>query len=68
MHQQGDGTYCELLSRIHVGLVTKSDCSILEKRKISLKDESFKTRLNELCDFINNFPSNTICLLPTCHM
>jgi len=41
MRQQGDGTYRELLLRIHVGLVTKSDCGILEKRKISLKGESF---------------------------
>jgi len=44
------------------GLVTKSDCNILEK--ISFKGESFETRLNELCDFINNLPS--VCLLPTC--
>jgi len=35
--QQGDGFYCELLSRIRVGLLTKSDCEILEKRKISFK-------------------------------
>jgi len=56
MRQQGDGTYRELLSRIRVGLVTKSDCNILEKRKISFKSESFETRLNELCDFINNLP------------
>jgi len=38
------------------------------KRKISFKGESFETRLNELCDFINNLPSDTVCLLPTCHM
>jgi len=35
---------------------------------ISLKGESFDTKLNELCNFINNLPSNTVCILPTCHM
>jgi len=68
MRQQGDRSYSELLSRIRVGLLTKSDCEILEKRKISFKGQSFETRLNELCDFINNLPSDTVCLLPTCHM
>jgi len=49
--------------------LTKSDCDILEKRKTSFKGESFETRLNELCDFINDLPSSdTVCLLPTCHM
>ncbi|KYQ46791.1 ATP-dependent DNA helicase PIF1, partial [Trachymyrmex zeteki] len=66
MRQQEDGSYRELLSRIRVGLLT-SDYDILEKKKISFKDESFETRLNELCDFINNL-SDTVCLLPTCHM
>jgi len=68
MRQQGDGSYCELLSRIRVGLLTKSDCEILEKRKISFKGEYFETRVNELCDFISNLPCDTVCLLPTCYM
>ncbi|XP_029172863.1 ATP-dependent DNA helicase PIF1-like [Nylanderia fulva] len=69
MRQQGDNSYRELLSRIRIGLVTKSDCKILESRKISFKGESFKSRLNELCDFINNnLTSDTVCLLPTCNM
>jgi len=68
MRHQKDASYCELLSRICVGLLTKSDCKILEKRLISLKGESFDTRLNELCNFINNLPSDTVFILPTCHM
>ncbi|KYN03093.1 hypothetical protein ALC62_06070 [Cyphomyrmex costatus] len=68
MRQQGDGSYRELLSRIRVGLLIPSDCDILEKRKISFKGESFETRLNELCDFINNFSSDIVCLLPNNHM
>jgi hypothetical protein len=68
MRQQGDGSYRELLSRIRVGLLTKSDCDILEKRKISFKGQSFEERLDELCNFIENLSSDTVCLLPTCHM
>jgi len=37
MRQQGDDSYRELLSRIRIGLLTKSDCKILENRKISFK-------------------------------
>jgi len=68
MRQQEDNIYRELLSRIRVGLVIKSDHDILEKRKISFKSKSFELRLNELCNFINNLPSDTVCLLSTCHM
>ncbi|XP_067209109.1 uncharacterized protein [Linepithema humile] len=68
MRQQGDASYRDLLSRIRIGLLTKSDCEMLESRKMSFKGDSFESRLNELCDFINNLPSDTVCLLPTCHM
>jgi len=68
MHQKGDDSYRKLLSRIRIGLLTKSDCKILENKKISFKDNSFESRLNELYNFINNLSSDTVCLLPTCHM
>lgn len=68
MRQQGDDSYRELLSRIRFGLVTKSDCKILENKKVFFKGNSFESKLNELCDFINTLPSDTDCLLPTCHM
>ena len=68
MRQQGDDTYRLLLSRIRIGLLTKSDCKILEDRKISFKGDSFETRLNEICNFINDFPLDIVCLLPTRHM
>jgi len=38
------------------------------KKEKSFKGESFETRLNKLCDFINNLPFDTFYLLPTCHM
>ncbi|EZA51529.1 ATP-dependent DNA helicase PIF1, partial [Ooceraea biroi] len=68
MRQQGDDTYRKLLSRVRIGLLTKSDNEILERRKLLFKNNSFESRLNELCDFINNLPLNTACLLLTCHM
>ncbi|XP_026824779.1 uncharacterized protein LOC113561784 [Ooceraea biroi] len=67
MRQQGDNSYRQLLSRIRIGLVTKSDCEILENRKISFKGDSFESRLNELCNLINDFPLDIVCLLPTRH-
>ncbi|KAL6418501.1 hypothetical protein ACFW04_012057 [Cataglyphis niger] len=68
MRQQGGDSYRELLSRIRNGLLTKSDNKIFENRKISFERDSFESRLNELCNFIDNLPSDTVCLLPTCHM
>jgi len=68
MRQQENQSYRELLSRIHVGLLKKSDSEILEKRKISFKGESFEERLNEICNYIDNLPCDTVCILPTCHM
>jgi len=52
MRQQGNDSYRQLLSRIRIGLLTKSDCEILENRKISFKGDTFESRLNKLCDFI----------------
>ncbi|XP_026826367.1 ATP-dependent DNA helicase PIF1-like [Ooceraea biroi] len=68
MYQQGDDSYRQLLSRIRIGLLTKSDCEILENRQISFKGDSFESRLNEICNFINDFPLDIVCLLPTRHM
>lgn len=68
MRQTGDGSYRKLLSRSHIGLLTESDYEILESRKISFKSNTFESRLNELCNFINDLLPITVCLLPTCHM
>jgi len=66
--RQEDKSFRQLLSRTPTGLVTKSDCEILESRKISFKGDSFESRLNKLCIFINNLLLNGVYLLPTCHM
>jgi len=68
MRQQEDQSYRELLSRIRVGLLKKSDCEILKKRKISFKGESFQERLIEIRNYIDNLPSDTVCILTICHM
>jgi len=68
MRQQEDESFRQLSSRIRIGLVTKSDCEILESKKISFKGDFFKSRLNELCIFINDLLSDAVCLLPICHM
>ncbi|XP_020297669.1 uncharacterized protein LOC109862139 [Pseudomyrmex gracilis] len=68
MRQQGDESYREVLSRIRIGLVTQSDCKILRTRILPFKGLSTESRLNELCNFISDFPTDTVCLLPTCHM
>lgn len=67
MRQQEDTSYRDLLSRIRIGLLTKSDSEVLENRKISFKSISFESTLHELCNFINDLPSDIVCLLPTCH-
>lgn len=68
MRQQGDESYRELLSRVRIGLLTKFDSEILKSRKICFEDASFDSRLKDLCNFINNFSSDTVCLLPSCYM
>ncbi|XP_036140876.1 uncharacterized protein LOC118644972 [Monomorium pharaonis] len=65
MRQQEDDTYRQLLSRIRIGSLTRSDCANLESRKISFKGNSVESRLKEICDFMDNLPSDTVCLLPT---
>ncbi|KAL6418776.1 hypothetical protein ACFW04_011767 [Cataglyphis niger] len=37
-------------------------------KKIFFKGDSFESRLNELYNFIDNLPSDTVCLLLTCRM
>ncbi|XP_070528976.1 uncharacterized protein [Cardiocondyla obscurior] len=68
MRQQEDDTYRQLLSRIRIGSLTKSDYAVLKNKKISFKGNSLEFRLKELCDYINNCSSNIVCLLPTRHM
>ena len=67
MRQQGDNIYKDILSRIRTGVVTDSDTKLLESRKLNFKATNCcNDRLNELCDYMLNMGSNTVCLLPTC--
>ena len=47
--------------------MTDSDTKLLESRKLNFKATNCcNDRLNELCDYMLNVGSNTVCLLPTC--
>ncbi|XP_067205359.1 uncharacterized protein [Linepithema humile] len=68
MRQRGDNRYRDILSRIRIGLITDSDINVLESRKIIFKENSCDERLNELYTYMNQLPTDTICLLPTCYL
>ncbi|XP_070510421.1 uncharacterized protein [Cardiocondyla obscurior] len=60
--QQGDETFRDLLSKIRIGVLTKTDCDKLEKRKISLKGETFDEKLENL-SMLKRISSNKIILI-----
>jgi len=70
VRQQGDNSYRDILTRIRVGTVTDSDITILETRKINFKEVNKEIncdgRLQELCDYLQSLPMDTVCLIPTC--
>lgn len=66
VRQQGDNSYRDILTRIRIGTITDSDVTILETRKINLKKINCDDRLQELCNYLQNLPIDTVCLLPTC--
>ena len=65
MRQQGDQTYSDILHRIRLGIVTKEDINILEKRLLNFESMNPQNRLEEICAYFKKLPSNTVCLLPT---
>ncbi|XP_025267781.1 ATP-dependent DNA helicase PIF1-like [Camponotus floridanus] len=66
VRQQDDNSYRDILTRIRVGTVTDSDISILETRKINFKEINCDGRLQELCDYFQSLPMDTVCLISTC--
>ena len=44
-------TYCDILSKIRIGLVTDSDVNVLQSRKIHFKGSSCDENLNVLCNY-----------------
>lgn len=63
--RQDDNTYRDILSRIRIGIVTESD-TVLEKKKINLTETTCDGRLQQLCNYLETFPADAFCLLPTC--
>ncbi|XP_026829933.1 uncharacterized protein LOC113563072 [Ooceraea biroi] len=66
VRQQGDDSYRDILTRIRVGTLTDSDVIILETRKMKFRETNCDNRLQELCNYLQNLPMDTVCLLPTC--
>lgn len=59
--------YAALLSRVLRRAMTAEDIKLLERRKIIVDCSlSYYDRLSEICSYINELPSNTVCLLATC--
>ena len=68
MRQKNDKTYSEILARIRLGFVTSSDITALKERKIIFKGNKPSILLEELCQYLNELPDNTVCLMPTKNM
>ncbi|XP_026826365.1 uncharacterized protein LOC113562157 [Ooceraea biroi] len=66
VRQQGDDSYRDILTRIRVETLTDSDVIILETRKINFRETNCDDRLQALCNYLQNLPMDTVCLLPTC--
>ncbi|XP_066585898.1 uncharacterized protein [Prorops nasuta] len=66
MRQKGDLSYKDVLSRIRVGIVLGNDTAILASRMIKLNDSDYNIRIYELCDYISQLPTDTVCLFATC--
>ncbi|XP_066600007.1 uncharacterized protein [Prorops nasuta] len=67
MRQKGDTLYKDILSRIRIGTVQDSDTKILLSKKIKFQSIEIDDRIQELCEFISNLSSDSVCLLPTCN-
>ena len=64
MRQKDDQIYYEILSRIRLGLVTKSDITTLQSRLIKLPKIQTEQSVDLLCDYLKNLPSETVCIFP----
>ncbi|KAL6429500.1 hypothetical protein ACFW04_008284 [Cataglyphis niger] len=65
VRQQGDNSYRDILKRIRIGTVTNSAIIILKTRKITFREINCDGRLQELCNYLQSLPMDTVCLFPT---
>lgn len=68
MRQKDDATFIDMLHRIRLGIVMKSDQGILNKRLIALSSDPHSNRLSEITTHLSSLPEGTVCLLPTKNM
>ncbi|XP_058800179.1 ATP-dependent DNA helicase PIF5-like [Phymastichus coffea] len=65
MRQKNDKGYSEILGKLRLGYLTNSDIETLLKRKISFSSNIPSKSFHELCQYLSNLPTNTVCLMPT---
>ncbi|XP_058798206.1 ATP-dependent DNA helicase pif1-like [Phymastichus coffea] len=65
MRQKNDKVYSEILGKLRLGYLANSDIETLQKRKIIFSSDTPSISLHELCEYLNNLPNNTVCLMPT---
>lgn len=63
MRQQNDLIFVNILSRLRVGVLTIDNIKILTKRQITFNGKTSAEKLSELCDYLMDLPSKTVCLL-----
>ena len=68
IRQKGDKSYRQMLSRIRLGKLVETDIQTLNSQKMNFISTTCTEKLKELCSYMYSLPSNTVCLLPTCHL
>ena len=68
MRQKDEKEFVSILSKVRLGYLTSEDVAVLEKRKISLCNNTLSGRMKEVVETLNTLPNDTVCLLPTRHM
>ena len=62
--QNEDSIYRDILRKSRIGLISEKDIAILKKKKINLEGSCYTDCLQSLCNYIEEFPKNAVCLLP----
>lgn len=66
MRQKEDKEYADLLSRARLGYLTESDIQKLNTRLIDIDvNLPAEKRLEQICNYIDQLPVDSICILPT---
>uniref|UniRef100_A0ABD2WQD3 ATP-dependent DNA helicase n=1 Tax=Trichogramma kaykai TaxID=54128 RepID=A0ABD2WQD3_9HYME len=64
MRQKGDQQYSEILSHIRLGYASANDINLLNEKKIAFVHQDSSETIEELCSYLENLPTDAVCLLP----